>query len=120
MIGRSKAKHGSTREVKRKIGLPAAPANADEAANVERTMRDVDGVLHVSADPARRAILVRYLVTQTDYQSLERALDAAGLPPADSRWARFKSGWYRNLDLTGRENAGARPSVCCNKPPTRS
>jgi hypothetical protein len=55
----------------------------------------------VSADPARRTILVRYLVTQTDYQSLERALEAAGLPPADSRCARFKA-------IGGKEGKGSR------------
>jgi len=111
MIGNNKAEPRSAWEVKRKFRLPAAPTNAAEAANVERTLRDVDGVLQVSADPTKRKILVRYLVTQTDYQSLEGALAAAGLPPADSRWARFKSGWYQSLDLTGRENAGARGSI---------
>ena len=120
MTGNHKAEPKSAWEVKRKVCLPAAPANAAEAANLERTLRDIDGVLQVSADPAKRKILVRYLVTETDYQALERALEAAGFPPAESRWARFKSGWYQSLDLTGRENAGARPSACCNKPPTRS
>jgi hypothetical protein len=47
-------------------------------------------------------------------------MEAAGFPPADGYWARFKSGWYQSLDLTGRENAEVRPSACCNKPPTRS
>jgi hypothetical protein len=32
------------------------------------------------------------------------------LPPI-ARWARFKSGWYQRLDLTDRENGGARPSA---------
>ena len=83
-------------------------------------MRDIDDVLQVSVDGTKHTILVRYLVTKTDYQALERALEAAGFPPAAGRWARFMSGWYQSLYLTGRENAGARPSACCNKPPTRS
>ena len=120
MMGNHEAEPKSAWEVRRKIRLPAAPTNAAEAASLEQTLRDIDGVLQVSADPAKREIRVRYLVTQTDYQSLEHALEVAGLPPADSRWERFKSRWYQNLDLTGRENAGARPSACCNKPPTRS
>jgi hypothetical protein len=120
MTGNNKVEPRSAWEVKRKIRLPAALANPADLENVERTLRDIDGVLQVSADHAKRTILVRYLVTQTDYQSLERALETAGLPLTDSRWARFKSGWYQSLDLTGRENAGARPSACCNKPPTRS
>lgn len=40
-------------------------------------------------------------MTKTDYQSLEGALESAGVPPAAGRWARFKSGWYQNLDVTG-------------------
>jgi hypothetical protein len=45
MMGNDKAELRSVWEVKRKIGLPAAPTSAAEAANVERTLRDVDGVL---------------------------------------------------------------------------
>jgi len=118
MTGNNKVEPRSAWEVKRKIRLPAALANPADLENVERTLRDIDGVLQVSADHAKRTILVRYLVTQTDYQSLERALDAAGLAPAAGRWARFKSGWYQNLDLTGRDNASAPAPACCSKPPS--
>jgi copper chaperone CopZ len=84
----------------------------------ERALADVDGVLRVSADLDKSRVIVDYLVTRTDYQSLEGALEAAGVPPATSRWARFKSGWYQNLDLTGRDNASAPAPACCSKPPT--
>ena len=60
-----------------------------------------------------------YLVTKTDYQTLEGALEAAGYPPATGRWARVKSGWYQNLDLTGRDNAAAPTPACCNQPPSQ-
>ena len=120
MTGNDKAEPKSAWEVKRKIRLAAALTNPADTANIERTLRDTDGVVQVAADGPKGTIYVRYLVTETDYQALERALEAAGFPPNESRWARFKSGWYQNLDLTGRENAGARPSACCNKPPTRS
>jgi hypothetical protein len=63
-------------------------------------------------------VVVDYLLTRTDYQSLEHALDAAGLTPAAGRWARFKSGWYQNLDLTGRDNAEVPAPACCSKPPS--
>ena len=85
MIRKDKAGPRSAWEVKRKIRLPAALMNRADATNVERTLRDIDGVLQVSADRTRRTIGVRYLVTKTDYQALERALDAAGFPPADGR-----------------------------------
>jgi len=120
MIGTNKAMPRSAWEVKRKIHLAAAPANPADATTVERTLNDIDGVLEASANPAKGTILVRYLVTKTDYQTLEHKLEAAEFPPSESRWARFKSGWCQSLDLTGRENAGARPSACCNKPPTRA
>jgi hypothetical protein len=45
-------------------------------------------------------------------------LDDVGFAPARGRWAQIRSGWYQNLDLTGRENAATSPSACCNKPPT--
>jgi len=115
--GHDKAEPRSAWEVKRKIRLSAAPMHSAETGDIERILREIDGVLQVSAEGTRRAILVRYLVTKTDYQSLERTLEATGFPPANSRWERFKSNWYQNLDLTGRENAGARPSPCCSKPP---
>ncbi|MCG6860674.1 MAG: hypothetical protein LJE70_05270 [Chromatiaceae bacterium] len=120
MIRNNKAKPGSAWEVKRKIHLAADLANPADATIAERTLNDIDGVLQASANPAKRTILVRYLVTKTDYQTLEHRLEAAEFPPSESRWARFKSGWYQSFDLTGRENAGARPSACCNKPPARS
>jgi len=54
---------------------------------------------------------------QDRLQSLEHALDAAGLAPAAGPWARLRSGWYQNLDRTGRENAAEPTPACCNKPP---
>jgi hypothetical protein len=81
---------------------------------VERALADIEGVLRVAADRAKEWAAVDHLVTETDYQSLERALAEVGFPPATGRWARLRSGWYQNLDLTGRENAAASPSACCN------
>jgi copper chaperone CopZ len=119
MIQNDKAEPRSAWEVKRKIRIPVALASAADAKTLEQALRDIDGILQVSANGAKGTVFVRYLVTKTDYQALECALEAAGFPPAAGRWARFRSGWYQSLDLTGRENAGARPSACCNKPPTR-
>jgi hypothetical protein len=119
MIQNDKAEPKSAWEVKRKIRVSVALATAADAKTVEQALRDLDGVLQVSAVRTRRTIGVRYLVTKTDYRALERTLEAAGFPPAAGRRARFRSGYCQNLDLTGRENARARPSACCNKPPTR-
>jgi hypothetical protein len=119
MIKNNQAESGNVWEVKRKIRVSAALATRADATNAERTLGAINGVLQVSADHARHTILARYLVTKTDYQALEHKLEATGFPPAEGRWARFKSGWCQSLDLTARENAGARPSPCCNKPPTR-
>ena len=80
-------------EARRRIRVPGLRDNACKAA-VERALTDVDGVLRVSVDPEKSRVVVDYLVTKTDYQSLEGALEAAGVPPAAGRWARFKSGWY--------------------------
>jgi len=103
-------------EARRRIRVPGLRDNACKAA-VERALTDVDGVLRVSVDPEKSRVVVDYLVTKTDYQSLEGALEAAGVPPAAGRWARFKSGWYQNLDVTGRDNASAPVPACCSKPP---
>jgi len=90
-----------------------------DGVTVERALADIEGVLQVSADCAKRSLAVAYLLTKTDFQSLEQALEDVGFPPATGRWARFISRWYQNLVLTGRENAAASPGACCNKPPTR-
>jgi hypothetical protein len=38
--------------------------------------------------------MVKYLVTKTDYQSLECTAADAGFPPTSGRWSRMRSGWY--------------------------
>jgi copper chaperone CopZ len=96
-----------------------ALGHSDNDEAVERALARIDGVLRVSADHDKRWVAVDYLLTKTDYQSLERVLETAGFPPAMGRWARFRSGWFQNLDLTGRGNADAPPPACCSKPPTR-
>ena len=117
MIAATKNETRSAWEVRRRLRVPGLRDKTGKAA-AERALGDVDGVLRVSADPEKSRVIVDYLVTKTDYQSLEGTLEAAGVPPATSRWARFKSGWYQNLDLTGRDNASAPAAACCSKPPT--
>ena len=111
-----KSKSRDVWEVRRRIRLPALQHPADDVA-AERALAGIDGVLGVSVDHAKRWVAVDYLITKTDYQSLERALEAAGLTPATRGWARLRSAWYQNLDLTGRENAAEPTPACCNKPP---
>lgn len=117
MISATKNEALSAWEVRRRIRVRGLRDKTGKAA-AERALGDVDGVLRVSADPEKSRVIVDYLVTKTDYQSLEGALEAAGVPPATGRWARFKSGWYQNLDLTGRDNGSTPAPACCSKPPT--
>jgi hypothetical protein len=90
-----------------------------DGVTIEHALADTEGVLRATADTGKRWVTVDYLLTETDYRSLERALEDIGFPPERGRWARIRSGWYQNLDLTGRENAAASPGGCCNRPPAR-
>jgi len=118
MIENSHVKTSEAWVVRRCIRVPALAHPAD-APLLERTLAEVDGVLRVAADPTQGSVKVDYLVTETDFQALEHALEMVGFPPAAGRWARLRSGWYQNLDLNGRANAAAPSGACCNKPPTR-
>jgi hypothetical protein len=71
MIQNDKAEPKSAWEVKRKIRVSVALATAADAKTVEQALRDLDGVLQVSAVRTRRTIGVRYLVTKTDYRALK-------------------------------------------------
>jgi hypothetical protein len=116
MIEQNTSVDGGGSRVRRRIPVPAL-RHAGDGEAVERALAAVDGVLRVSADTGKRAVTLDYLLTETDYQSLEGVLDDTGFPAATARWARIRSGWYQNLDLTGRANAAASPGACCNKPP---
>jgi len=117
MAGETKTRTRSTWEVRRKIPVPGLRGEEGRAA-AEKVLTEIDGVVQVRVKAHMPVVVVDYLLTRTDYQSLEHALDAAGLTPAAGRWARFKSGWCQNLDLTGRDNASAPAPACCSKPPT--
>lgn len=117
MIASTKNRTRSSWEVRRRIRVPGLRDEACRPA-AEAVLRGIDGVVQVSVDRKKPVVVVDYLLTKTDYQSLEHALGAAGLAPAAGGWARFKSGWYQSLDLTGRDNASAPAPACCNKPPS--
>lgn len=103
-------------EVRRKIALPGI-ADANDAVRVEKLLTGVPGVRAVKVEVSKQMATVRYEITETDYRTLGNTLKRAGFPPLDSWWARRKTIWYQNLDLTSRDNASVRPSACCNKPP---
>lgn len=119
MIDKKTSKATDAWEVKHKIRLPDL-ASPEDGLALERALAAVDGVLRVSADSGKGWVEVDYLQTKTDYHSLEQAAEASGFAPAAGRWARIKSGWYQNLDLTSRANAAIPTSACCNKPPTKA
>ena len=103
-------------EVRREIKIPSI-SQPEDVKPLEQALSQVSGVRAMSVDPSRHRLQVRYEITETDYQSIERALEAVGFPPAGGWWARRRSRWLQTMDLTGRENASVRPSACCNKPP---
>ena len=105
--------------VRRRIRLPGL-RNYAEGVAVQRCLAGIDGVLRVSVDATTGRVVVDYLLTKTDYRSLQGELEAAGFAPAPGRWARIKSAWFQNLDLTGRANAAIPKAACCNQPPGRS
>ena len=90
-----------------------------DAKSVEQALKAVSGVQAVVVDGSNQTATVRYEITETDYRALRVALKDAGFALSDGWWARRRSNWFQNLDLTGRENARVRPSPCCNKPPTK-
>lgn len=104
-------------EVRRKIKIPSISQPKD-IETVNEALSQVSGLQAVMVDLSKQRLEVRYEITETDYQSIERVLEAAGFPPAGGWWARRRSNWFQSMDVTGRANAGARPSACCNKPPT--
>ena len=84
MIDKRTSKTTEAWLVRRRIKVPslAGPADADR---IEHLLADMEGVLRVSADPAGATVGVDYLLTGTDYQSLERVLEYAGFPPSAGR-----------------------------------
>jgi hypothetical protein len=103
-------------EVCRKFKVPALLRAAD-ARVVEQALGQIGGIRALGVDISRCLVTVRYETTEIDHQGVRIALEAAGFPPADGWWARRRYKWLQRLDVTSRENAGARPSPCCNKPP---
>ncbi len=103
-------------EVRRTIKIPALGHAADARA-VERALGQLPGVRRMATDVEKRQVVVRYDATGLDYRSIGRALEEVGFPPLDNWWSRFKANWFQFSDTNARDNAGARPSACCNKPP---
>jgi len=98
--------------------VPALTHAADVAA-VQKTLRDLHGMLEVQADLHDRAVQVHYDITSCDYRNVESALAAAGFPVPQTLWTRLKANWYQYLDTTGRDNAATPTPPCCNRPPKR-
>lgn len=103
-------------EVRRKFRIPTL-SDAGGAAHVEQALNQVTGVKGLAIELGRHLVKVRYETTETDYTTISNALNAIGLPPKHGWWADRKASWLQGLDVTSRENAGVRPSPCCNKPP---
>ena len=103
-------------EARREFKIPEMSDLAD-GEHVEQILSQVSGVRGYAVDLPHHLVRIRYETTETDYTTIGTALSEAGLPPLRGWWADRKARWLQGLDLTSRENAGARPSPCCNKPP---
>lgn len=103
-------------EVRRKLKIPELSDSTD-GEHVEQALNQIAGVRGLAVDLSHHLVRIRYETTETDYETIRNALSAAGLPPMHGWWADRKARWFQGLDLTRRENAGVRPSPCCNKPP---
>ena len=104
-------------EVRRKFKV-ADLSDPAKGEHVEQALNQIAGVRGLAIDIPHRLVRVRYETTETDYQTIRNALTAAGLSPVRGWWADRRARWLHSLDLTSRENAGAKPSACCNRPPT--
>ncbi len=116
MNNQAPMKPTGTWEVRRRIKIQALGHAADAMA-VERVLGALSGVRMVATDVAKQQVAVLYDATVVDYQLIEEGLENMGFPPLDTWWSRFKSSWFQYSDSNARENAHARPSACCNKPP---
>jgi copper chaperone CopZ len=103
-------------DVRRKFKVPTL-LHAADARVVEQALGQVGGIRALAVDISRRVVTVRYETTEADHEAVRIALEDAGFPPADGWWARRRYQWLQSVDVTSRENAGATPSPCCNKPP---
>ena len=108
-----------TWEVRRRIRVPVLGHTADTMA-VERVLGALSGVRMVAGNVAKRQVTVLYDAPVLDYRSIEEELQNMGFPPLDTWWSRFKGSWFQYTDTNARENANARPSPCCNKPPKKN
>jgi len=98
-------------------GLPVPGLSPADATRLQDLLGELPGVLAVEVAAGRAAVRVRYDITRTDYATLCHAVAAGGFPTARSWWQRRRADWLQNLDLTGRDNAAAKPAACCNQPP---
>ena len=104
-------------EIRRKFKIPAL-SDVDAAEHVEQALNRVAGVREWAIDLSHHLVRIRYETTETDCETYRNAIATVGVPPMCGWWAEQKARWLQNLDLTSRENAGVRPSPCCNKTPS--
>ena len=93
-------------EVRRELKIPSITQQKDTNA-LEQALMQVAGVRAMAFDPSRHRLVVRYDITETDYESIERVAEAVGFSPAGGWLARRRSKWLQNMDVSRRETAGA-------------
>ncbi len=103
-------------EVVRRIRLPGL-ASAADAELVRNALNEATGIREMAIDLPRRRLLVRYDVNETDYATLQQALEKAGYATPSGLLNRIRASLYQYADTNARDNAKAPPPPCCNKPP---
>ena len=103
-------------EVRRKIDLAAVSGQAT-ASRLARVLAAAKGMQGVRIDLGTAVVQLHYDITKTDFEALQRTIEANGARCPRRFLARMKARWCQYVDLAGRENAGIKPAACCNKPP---
>ena len=105
-----------TWEVLRQLRIPAI-AHTTQPLTTEDLFSELQGVKDCAVERGDQKLSILYDASQVDYQTIERVLIQAGLPPVNNWWARLKASLYQYSDTNARDNAKAPPPACCNKSP---
>lgn len=101
--------------VHRKLSIPEIQGK-DCARNIRESFFGVDGVQEITLDADHKTIQITYDASQIGFGDIEYLLSDCGYPVSDSRWSRYKSGWYRFLDENAQSNAQSKGGSCCSNP----
>ena len=103
--------------LKRRLKMIGASATAERIGSACRLLEKLDAVGRCRA--RGHVVELAYDPLAIDLQRLLEILGENGLQPHRGLLQRCRRAWYQYQDEAVRENAGAPPPACCNKPPRR-